>query len=333
MKKKGLIVATIVMVLVLAVSLTTATYAWFTTVSKTTVENISFSVGADSDVNIGLLTNHTLNGTNPTDAEIDNSKTAADFMWGDTTYNTVSNQWEGGTVGLGYMIDTQLKLDGIKKAVGTGVVGTSADTSWNSAHAIVKASAGENNTVAAGVEAATMQTDYLDVIFGVNASKEKVTQINCVITINPTVGAVLGMNAAIHVRWSLNGTTYYDCDIYNPTLYGGAAAAAAGAVFSEETTQNSYATTTESVSAAIGASGGADSKGYLGQGIAVNAGWASITIPVAKISGDQTQLPVNGTPTQIHLQIFIAGYDADCNNNAMSVASDIIISFTAEKAA
>ena len=30
MKKKGLIVATIVMVLVLAVSLTTATYAWFT---------------------------------------------------------------------------------------------------------------------------------------------------------------------------------------------------------------------------------------------------------------------------------------------------------------
>ena len=38
MKKKGLIIATIVMVLVLAVSLTTATYAWFTLSDVTKID-------------------------------------------------------------------------------------------------------------------------------------------------------------------------------------------------------------------------------------------------------------------------------------------------------
>ena len=54
MKKKGLIVATIVMVLVLAVSLTTATYAWFTTSDSTSIEGFNLTVVAGNAMNIGL---------------------------------------------------------------------------------------------------------------------------------------------------------------------------------------------------------------------------------------------------------------------------------------
>ena len=330
MKKRGLIVATIVMVLVLAVSLTTATYAWFQTVTKTTVESISFSVGADSDVNIGLLTNHTLK-SNSTDATIDKTKAASAFMWGDMDF--VSGAWTGGTVGLGYMIDTQLQLDDIEKAVGTGVVANgetpeNTDSSWVNTNSIIKATAGTDGK-GKEVQAAEMQKDYLDVIFGVNASKEKVDEIICVITVNPTLGTVLGMNAAIHVRWSLDGLTYYDCDIYSPET-------SSGAVYSE-TESNAYSDLISKGGQAIAANGDhtgyTAGAGYLGQGIAVKEGWASIAITVAKKTGEQTQLPVNGTPTQIHLQIFIAGYDSDCNNNAMGVASDILINFIAKKSA
>ena len=55
MKKKGLIVATIVMVLVLAVSLTTATYAWFSSTAQATVENLAIKTEAASGVQIAVF--------------------------------------------------------------------------------------------------------------------------------------------------------------------------------------------------------------------------------------------------------------------------------------
>jgi len=57
MKKKGLIVATIVMVLVLAVSLTTATYAWFSNTASVSVDNVTVAVASASNISLGILKN------------------------------------------------------------------------------------------------------------------------------------------------------------------------------------------------------------------------------------------------------------------------------------
>ena len=114
MKKKGLIVATIVMVLVLAVSLTTATYAWFTVTDVTTIDAFEISVVAGNAVNVGVKTDNTYEGT----------VTANDFMNGTVTYKpgtagTIGGgTWEDGTVGLGARIDHDIAWGAQSAAVG-----------------------------------------------------------------------------------------------------------------------------------------------------------------------------------------------------------------------
>ena len=56
MKKKGLIISTVVMVVVLIASLTTATYAWFSTQAKASIENISITTESTEGLQIGVKT-------------------------------------------------------------------------------------------------------------------------------------------------------------------------------------------------------------------------------------------------------------------------------------
>ena len=69
---------------------------------------------------------------------------------------------------------------------------------------------------------------------------------------------------------------------------------------------------------------GANAKGYLGQGIAVNPGWASISIPIIPAGSEKLD---SDTIETIHIQVYIAGYDKDCNNDAIGVSSEILINF------
>ena len=115
MKKKGLIVATIVMVLVLAVSLTTATYAWFTVTDVTTIDAFEISVVAGNAVNVGVKTNNTYKAT----------VTANDFMNGTVVYtpatgggNIGGGTWSGGSTGLGATIDHDIAWGAQSAAVG-----------------------------------------------------------------------------------------------------------------------------------------------------------------------------------------------------------------------
>ena len=80
MKKKGLIVATIVMVLVLAVSLTTATYAWFSTTASATVDDLAIKTQAADGLQIAM--------TNM-------QKSIADIHSGELTYNAETKKWTG----------------------------------------------------------------------------------------------------------------------------------------------------------------------------------------------------------------------------------------------
>ena len=330
MKKKGLIVATIVMVLVLAVSLTTATYAWFNAASTTIVEGINFSVGADTDVLIGVKQSYKQNTTgNLTDVgedDLPDTPTAAQFVWGnfadtDYSYSDGASTWANGTPGLGHYINTGLDLQNLTQAVGTSVdLDTVADTSWNATHKIIKASADEKNdqvAVKENMAYAVPQSDYLDIVFGAQAAKTDLTGINCVVTVNPGASdLVLGMNAAIHVRWSFDGINYFESDVYSrPTL--------ANATYDAGTKANAYGTLLTGVGTTANAN-------YLEQGISVNAGYGAIIIalPVTLEEGTVDTDAI----TMIHLQVYIAGYDTDCNNDALGVSSEILVNFVGVKA-
>lgn len=54
MKKKGLIISTVVMVVVLIASLTTATYAWFTSQAQATVDDLTITTEAAQGLQIAM---------------------------------------------------------------------------------------------------------------------------------------------------------------------------------------------------------------------------------------------------------------------------------------
>ena len=80
MKKRGLIVATIVMVLVLAVSLTTATYAWFSSQASATVDDLAITTKAADGLQIAMT---------------NTKKSIADLQSGELLYE--NSKWIGET--------------------------------------------------------------------------------------------------------------------------------------------------------------------------------------------------------------------------------------------
>ena len=324
MKKKGLIIATIVMVLVLAVSLTTATYAWFTVANETTIDPISLAVTSNADVLIGLKTDNTYKP----------NAVPADFMYGETavgagfTGDTAAMPtqgtpyWTGGTSTLGNEITLALDLDNMKKAVGTGKVETEAGAlalsslrtvATTSAAGPVQASGEEDVADAATVERAIAQEDYVDVVIGVKANQSNLTSIVCNVVINPTAGEDLGINAAIHVAWKINGDITAGADgnreVYTSNSYG--------------TVRSELGYSLVNSATNMGAFGGKESA-------TLNPGAAVVAIPVATAAEGTLS---RETIYQIHLVIWIDGQDDDAISSALNVASEIYVSFSATKAA
>jgi len=91
MKKKGLIISTIVMVVVLIASLTTATYAWFTSSASATIDQISLNANAANGLLIGAK-----GAANPSDY--------SDYRTGDVTWDATNSIWTGDESGLGQNI-------------------------------------------------------------------------------------------------------------------------------------------------------------------------------------------------------------------------------------
>ena len=300
------------MVVVLIASLTTATYAWFTAANKTEVTPIDFSVTTDSDLTIGVSKTNTINAGGTIGQNL--------FLSGEgLNFNTTEGKWEGGSEGLGYSINTGLSLAGMTKAVFTGVPydSTNSDATGKIDDALtpegtwVMASGSGTSFVKASVEKAIANGNteskivgnYLDVAFGVAASKQNVTKVKMVIGINPENGnTVLGMNAAISYVVKIdNGDWSEIIDIYGEKN-GSATTAITGAA------ANRFNPTTIT-------------------GITWNPG--AITKEIT-VYGDGTNKVVQGEIHQIHIKLFINGKDADCNNSAANVASKITINFIAD---
>lgn len=340
MKKKGLLIATIVMVLVLAVSLTTATYAWFTATSEVTVDTIQFNVNTAADLIIGLKDDNTVSKTS----------TAANYYSGTTAYTrgtTFDKQgtWGGEYKSLGSNIDLNaLSFKDLTKAVGTGTftgvagtfdangtytpgktLGGTADSSFNMTNyekGMIQANGQGTAFDANSVDTAWKNVHYLDVVIGVQATKANLDSMTCYVTINPTAGTILGMNTAIHVAYRVVAPgadsigDLADTDIYDAYHYSQTPGEVVNTVFEDaETAYNTAHPTAHS--AGLVCIGGSSKT-------TLNPGAITVAIPIVDVASGS--IDMTGI-YQVQLVIFIAGYDSDCLEGAKGVGSDIIITF------
>ena len=214
MKKKGLIISTVVMVVVLIASLTTATYAWFTASTTVQVNDISLSVISDTNVNVGVkfkdITGTESNANNYYYNSVTPDVDAANA-------NTV--KWlEGSDIGLGSTLQFEQLVLGGSKAIGSSAVNTGwanvegkrVDATSNLTKAgqyIIKADGkkGEgsaNNQVSYdndSIQLATANKDYLDATIGIEAKKTGMKGLYVKFQVTTTdTNVTLGVNAAIH---------------------------------------------------------------------------------------------------------------------------------------
>ena len=314
MKKKGLIVATIVMVLVLAVSLTTATYAWFSETSTVQVDTIDFSVTSGGDVMIGVHKDNEFT---------DGDKSAANYVSGSTEYAAggtfaEAGEWIG-TQGLGYNIDLigesgPLSFGTMSKAIGTGTYNSTdktqstADDSFDVAgyaDGLIRAEGNSEGATATTIEEAWKQQHYLDIVIGVQVARSDLEDLFCYVTINPTdtLGTnMVGMNAAIHCVWAVNGAPLQDKDIYDGINYTVLNKDVANAVTGIDNLNDI---------------GGTDS--------ALNPGAMTFKILLGEATDGATLTA--GEIYEVHLIIFVAGYDDDCIDPAKGVGASINITF------
>ena len=341
MKKKGLIISTVVMVVVLIASLTTATYAWFTADGVASVSEIGFKVAADSDLAIGVSATNTWVET-PQWAGFYSEST----VFSGPTETNRRGTWTGENNGLGLTINTGLDLTTIKKAVysfnkaadsaaptditeyekGTGQTvtkGLKRDAN------ILKAN-GKASTVTGGFESTVMNGytpdggtaltgDYLDVVFGVSASKNQVTGFGCLITLKNTNGlASVGTSAALHAIYSIDGTNYHEIDFYGNYT--------SGSPISGMTPPSAPSTTI-----------GSDKYNYKST-IKTTKGDATLWIPLfeSKAAGTYAVTGEGGIK-QLHLMLYLCGPDGDCTTSVEGKCTITIeflsINATTEKAA
>lgn len=256
----------------------------------------------------------------------------ASYATTDTNNSSVPNAvlqagdgyWDGNT-GLGNRIDMQLSLTNMTKAVGTGKSGATADGTFNLAAirtlATDKATGmvvSEGLGTSASVNGATPaygQKDYLDVVIGVQAAAADLYSIICNVTINPNSTDIdLGMNAAIHVAWAIDGMIGADTpqsqvvDAYGDNHYNKTTASLAKTLVGGKTTTVDY--------------GGNESQ-------TLNNGATNVPITIAESKTKTgTDYLDRSTIYQIHLLIWIDGIDGDCNDQAKGVSSSIFINFS-----
>lgn len=101
MKKKGLLLSTIVMVVVLVVSLSTATFAWFSSQAVATIENINVNTVASDGLQIAVKQGN-LYYSGDLGFDKDNSAFSGSAGWGTLLdfASITSVEGEGGTLGI-----------------------------------------------------------------------------------------------------------------------------------------------------------------------------------------------------------------------------------------
>lgn len=322
MKKKGLIIATIVMVLVLAVSLTTATYAWFTVSDVTTISGFDVQVVANNAVNIGLRKDTTV--------PYSNALTPDSYVYGDCAYThgtpgQLGGAWTGSN-GLGAEIIHNVNWGSQKKAVAQA---DSVDTEFEDATLITSPSflIAANGTNASAtdsiegtlenVEAAVANnktdngqavgSDYVHFVLGVQPTKV-LTANQFVVLLTPAdddTTTTFGLLSAIHVAWRVNGGTWNDGEFFKNYSYDATRGTTQDNI--TENVKNGYATSFAE---------NADTPAVFPTTAA-----SAIVIDLATYALAPTQL------AEVEIIIYIAGADKDCNNSALGTKAHLDMYF------
>ncbi len=341
MKKKGLIISTVVMVVVLIASLTTATYAWFNTSATTSISGFTVSVEAGNVMNIGL--------NSQSYTSYSSTATPDNFVSGDCTYTGgdagqfASGYWTGAT-GLGATITHDIVWNSQSKAVGfskldTDAAATTATDSntgfitkegWNKIIA-ANGERGKIDSATARFAVANKKTtadsdnstngDFVYMFLGAQPTAALTANTNKLhIVIQPQgSGTTNGMAAAIHVAYSLNGGTWVDKD------FSGVANVNSGA----------YNNARSGNSAAIYGDITGTTHGFIGS-VSYDSNTKKTTIPGAvSVDIDLTEYTDSTTAApldQIQLVIYIAGSDSDCFDSAKNGTIKIGLFFGAQEA-
>lgn len=275
------------------------------------------------------------------------------FWSGETTYTPgqtfdLQGTWTGTVNALASNIDLNgLSLAGVTKAVGTGTfsgsegstfdqennkivegtgLGGTADNDFNNTNykkGMIKAEGQATSVDTTTIDRAWKQYDYLDVVIGVQAAKANLTSMTCYVTINPGTASIIGMNAAIHVAYEVvkpgatATNTLKDKDVYGNTVtFGTTPNKVSNEVYNNAKTAYDTAKGSGYESTGLECLGG-ESSTTLGQG--------HITFPIT-LDTSETGISPDGI-YQLHLVIYIAGFDGDCLEAAKGVSSTIYITF------
>ena len=326
MKKKGLIISTVVMVVVLIASLTTATYAWFTTTDVTTVSGFELSVAASTSVNIGLKANCTY----------ESNATADSFVSGDCHYApTVENDgsfagtWTGETPTMSPTINHNINWGLVDKAVGVSNASSVAEAQYDDMLTFAERKTGgimvaanlkagktfkdKTAAVANGDKAPTSgdakKGDYAYLFLGVSPSKTLQADTNYVYVIVQAAGngSTLGIASAIHVAYRLNSAQEWtDTDVFGKKHYNdGRSGCTAEVKFDASAVTNLGAPTVAS-----------DKSKTTFNNAAV--------VPIKL-----TQTEINKID-QLELMIYLAGSDSDCIDAAKGVSVNVAIYLSAQ---
>ena len=218
MKKKGLIISTVVMVVVLIASLTTATYAWFNSSATAKIDDISMSVGASSKVQIGMRKS-SATGANVTD-----------YKSGEITFDAAGELATGQYEGLGNLLSTGISLD-VTAGVGTSKSGDTMDQAYTKANVFYKASGSSYEELGALVKARIngesdaakdedkTKTDVIDFALGIRAAQADVYGTYAKITVTiPTGQTYMGMVTALYAEITV-GDKSYEGDIFGESIH------------------------------------------------------------------------------------------------------------------
>lgn len=200
MKKKGLIISTVVMVVVLIASLTTATYAWFTSQSVTRVGDIEMSATSSNKLRIGAKMD-----MNPTTDSMNN------YASGTVTWDSTNSKWTG-PEGLGPQIDFMS---------GDAALNFNLDKAVTIENdKFIKANGEGDKINDTSKEDAVQNKDYFDTtIFVLPVTENAVKQAWCAIKVTPTDEAKIGMAAAIRFSIKVGTDAAVTVDSYSNKTY------------------------------------------------------------------------------------------------------------------
>ena len=331
MKKKGLIISTVVMVVVLIASLTTATYAWFTTASSTTITGFDLTVNASTAINIGLKKVCTY----AADATSDS------FVSGSCKYTGTPGQLGGGWTGevenMSPNIEHNINWGTVTKAVGVSsertldkatIGNTKTFKEQTAGGLMVAANLGKTagstfgdkelavaNGYKGGQDDSTT-ADYAYLFLGVSPSKALQAGTNKAYIIVQTSGngSTVGLSSAIHVAYRINGknkeqteATWTDVDVFGDVHHGAPRA-------------NQKVELPYDASAVTGLDG---TLTYTSDKTVINNAAAyAIDLPATAV----------GAIDQLELVIYLAGSDNDCVDAAKGVTVKVAIFFSAQAA-